>query len=225
MSTKFDRVVVAGLLLFLGGAAYLLSATIGAALYPGFDMKSNWNSDLQATCGIPPATPQPCVVVQPASAIFTAGLIIIGLTSALAAYLLFQVVKPRRPMVFLLIGGVAIFLDGIFSEEFFALHSIFNDAASVFYILAIIDSYRFVRAPVRWVVLALGILAAVVALDLVANQMISPAADINVLGVGGMERVYAYLIVLWLVLLGGALMVQPGLFSGVSVMARDRQPG
>lgn len=219
VSTKFNRVQVAGLLLLIGGAAYLMGVTIGATLYPGFDMRSNWNSDLAATCGIPPAVPQPCVVHQPSSAIFTAGICGVGLAAILAAYMLFPVVRPRRTMVFLALGGAGILGAGILSEAYGPIHGDLSDFGSLFFILAAIDSFRFVRQPLKSVVLGLGLLTAVAAVILIGGMLANPAADITPLGVGGMERVYAFLLVLWLVAFGTALMVLPESVTKPSALA------
>lgn len=184
---------LSGLILLLGASQFLILLIVASSLYPGYSISRNYISDLGATCRA-----QACAVFQPSSAIFTASIVVLGVTMILSSVLLRRGGCDPYFCTFLLIGGIGCIGVGVFSEAFGSIHGLFALTAFIFGSAASIASYRVLRGYVRFVTLSMGFLALVFLILFIAGL------DLG-LGVGGVERLVAYFELIPGIIIGGYL--------------------
>ena len=215
-----DRLRLAGTLILVAPIQFIIGVVIAESVYPGYSVNQNYLSDLGATVRFTDGDVS-IIIQQPASAIFTAILIIMGALTLAAAYLMFATAKSRRPVVLMGLFGLGALGAGIFSEVFYPTHGIFSAIAFVFGPLAAIDSFRLEKRPMNYVSPILG-LVALVALSLflgIAGYGLPPVY--TPLGLGGMERMIVYPTVLWLVTFGASLIAAPERVAKTAQIATD----
>nr|WP_243666344.1 DUF998 domain-containing protein [Vulcanisaeta sp. JCM 16159] len=78
MNNKINQVKIAGLLIDIGIAEFLLSMLVAEAIYPGYSVSRNYISDLG---------------VGPTAIIFNTSIIVMGLLLIIAAVLLYRLNK------------------------------------------------------------------------------------------------------------------------------------
>ena len=210
-SRAYDRPIyrkAAGALLFLAGAVILMGIITAEALYPAdYSTAGNTVSDLG---GSRPS--EGGVVLQPSATVFDATMVVSGVMIVAAAYGLHRAFGRRAVTIPTALLGLGVLGVGIFPGNT-GLHPIFALLAFVSGGLAAILSYKASASPMRYVVVALGVIAL---LMLVLGILGAPQPDgmglfgdagpIAALGSGGMERWVAYPVVLWLAAFGGYLM-------------------
>jgi hypothetical membrane protein len=192
---------IAGALLSITGIGLILSIIINEALYPAarhYSTFANTISDLGGT--LPPNS----YMVQPNRLIFIVTMAVTGTLVLAATYLLWRVEQRRRFLVALGALGVGMIGIAVFPGNVATLHPLFSLLAFLAGSIAAILSRKLLDAPLRYFAVALGsmaLLATVFGLDAFANW--GPQAEI---GIGGVERLIAYPVLLWLVLIGAAFM-------------------
>ena len=199
---KFEPRKLAGALLFVAAAQFLMGMLFAEALYPGYSISGNYISDLGAFCnGVFPAAGV-CVVYQPTSAIFNSSIFVLGLLLVIAAYVFWRPLRWRSFSLLVLLTGIGAMGVGVFPETFPVAHEITSDIAFVFSGIAAIWAYRITKAPMSFFSVILGVLNLVAVVLFTANVLFG-------LGVGGMERTIVYPVILWAVAFGGYLL-SPG---------------
>lgn len=192
---------LAGALLSVTGIGLILSIIINEALYPAarhYSTFANTISDLGGT--LPPNS----YMVQPNRFIFIATMALAGAFVLFATYLLWRVEEGRRFVVALGLMGVGIVGIAVFPGNVATIHPLFSLLAFMAGSIAAILSRKVLDAPLRYFAVVLGsvaLVATVFGLDPFANR--GPQAEI---GIGGVERMIAYPVLLWLVLIGAAFM-------------------
>lgn len=216
-----DRLRLAGTLILIASIQFIIGVSIAESVYPGYSVNQNYLSDLGATVRRTDSGVS-IIIQQPASLIFTASLIAMGAFVLAAAYLMFTTTKSRRPVVFIGLFGLGALGAGVFSEVFFLVHGIFSLMAFFFGAAAAIDSFRLERRPMSYISPVLGFVAlvALALLELSAVDQIMKELGASgfspiytPLGVGGIERIVVYPVVLWLVALGAYMITAPELVS------------
>ena len=200
--TSVDRSrSIAGALLSITGIGLILSIIVNEALYPAtrhYSTFANTISDLGGT--LPPNS----YMVQPNRLIFIVTMAVAGTLVLAATYLLWRVEQRRRFLVALGSLGVCMIGIAVFPGNVATLHPLFSLLAFLAGSIAAILSRKLLDAPLRYFAVALGsmaLLATVFGLDAFADW--GPQAGI---GIGGVERLIAYPVLLWLVLIGAAFM-------------------
>ncbi len=210
-STRLERSHQAGVLLLVGGLIALVGIHAAEFLYPGYSVSENFVSDLGATCSdLASNALRDCVVVQPASAVFSVSTDVLGLLVLAAAVRLYPLTRPPRLAILLGATGLGALGVGLVSEAYSPFHSIFALTAFLGGALAAFESFRVLPRPLGIVAVALGGVA-FVALGWfsVAAVALRTAAIPSVwvpFGVGGMERMVVYPILAWVILFGTALL-------------------
>jgi hypothetical membrane protein len=217
VTIQLDRLQLAGTLILLAGMQFVIGAHIAEATYPGYNVNQNYLSDLGATVRYT-SNGVTIVIQQPASAIFTVMLMAMGVLILGAAYLMFPLVKSRRTVVFMGLFGIAALGIGIFSEVFTLIHGIFSLLAFFTGGLAAIFSFKLTKRPMNYVSVILGVtvLVAMVLLELASLDQILPEMGFAAgaplqtpIGIGGLERMIAYPLMLWFVMFGASLISAP----------------
>lgn len=189
----WDLRKIAGVLVFIGTAQFaIFGLLVAEAVYPKYSVSQNVISDLG---------------VGPTAWIFNISIMIVGATILATPILLrftyLQGKFPRNvvPVIFAAAGAAAIGV-GVFPKTDPTPHTLFAFLAFVFAALSAIATFKVVRPPVNYLSAVLG------AISLVALGLFATETSLG-LGIGGMERMIVYPVLVWGMTLGGYLMAAP----------------
>jgi hypothetical membrane protein len=175
---------VAGALVFIAVTQFVLGLIVSEALYSGYSISGNYISDLG---------------VGPSSIIFNSSVFLLGLLVIIGTYFLQRALKEYKALTLMLIlmaiGAMGV---GVFTEDFGMIHGIVSLIAFLFgglsAIFSVICSYfhkfKLLKMPFSMITVILGLIC-LGALVLFVGKM-----DLG-LGVGGMERMIAYPVLMW----------------------------
>jgi hypothetical membrane protein len=186
---------VAGALIFVAVTQFVLGVIVAEALYSGYSISGNYLSDLG---------------VGPSPLIFNSSAFLMGLLLIIGAYFLhraFNFTMLTLTFVLAAIGSMGV---GIFTKDAGAIH---NGAALLFFlfsglsaIFAVVCShvhgFKLMKMPFSAISVILGLI------ELGGFALFVGKIDFG-LGVGGMQRMVIYPVLLWLVGFGGYLMAHP----------------
>ncbi len=177
---------LAGTLLFIGAAQFIVGMFLAEATYPGYSISENFISDLG---------------VGPSASVFNSSVFLLGLTAVVAAYLLQRAFGQLVVSVFFALAGVGAMGVGIFPESFGTglVHTLASLVAFLFGGLSAIIAYKLEKPPLTYLSVVMGMIALLALGLFLGNYFLG-------LGKGGMERMIAYPILLWVVGFGGYLM-------------------
>lgn len=192
------RLRTAGTLLFLAGFVWWIVVTIAESLFPDYSVFTNDLSDLAST-----VPPNPSVV-QPSAELFNTSMVILGLMILAAAYFIHLEYHRLSFTALLTTFGAGCLLIAAFPGDTGNAHAIASDLTFVVAPLAAIASYRLLNSPLRYVSVAVGIVALLPVFTRLALGDASPI--LTLLGKGGEERMIAYPVIAWLLGFGGSLM-------------------
>lgn len=185
----------AGVLVFIGGAQFLVFMIIAEAVYPNYSVSMNYISDLG-------------VWGQPSAIVFNPSIIIFGLLVLIGAYFEQKTFGMRSFSTTVALSGLGALLVGFFPENTVLINGIpvvHTIAALLSFLsggLSAIISYRVTQSPLRYFSVILGV-ASLLALALFISTSTSGYLG---LGVGGMERMIVYPTLIWTICFGGYLM-------------------
>jgi hypothetical membrane protein len=180
---KSDR-VVAGALLFVGGAQFVVALIVAEAVYPSYSVSANFISDLG---------------VGPAASIFNSSIVILGLLGLAGAYFIQRSFRKMLVSILFFVASAGVAGVGVFPETFGLIHSVVSLIAFLFSGSSAIAAATLQRPPLAYFSVILGV-SALLALALFGARIFLG------LGPGGMERMIAYPVLLWLVGFGASLM-------------------
>ena len=178
---------LAGTLLFIGTAQLMIFIIIAQALYPGYSISNNYISDLG---------------VGPTAMLFNTSALLCGILILASAYFCFEAFNDKIFSILLGIAGLGVAGVGLFPETMLSLHIPFALLAFAIGPIAIFASHRVTKPPFSYLSMILGAFA-LLALALLHFRILFG------IGVGGMERMIAYPILIWGAGMGGYLM-SPG---------------
>ncbi len=174
------------MLIFIGTTLFLLGIIISEALYPGYHV-TRVISDLG---------------VGPTAWIFNLTILIFGISLVISAYLLLNIGTNRYFTILLGLAGLGAILVGLIPETQGLPHAI---AAGMVFLcggFCAITGYNVFRGPFSLLSPLFGVISLVAAI-LFASQLFIG------LGVGGMERMITYPLIIW-ALGAGAYLMSPG---------------
>jgi hypothetical membrane protein len=187
MKFSYSSHLMAGTVLLVGLAQFIVLLQIAEFLYPDFSTSRNYISDLGATCRMPPGN---CTVVQPSASIFNGSTIALGILIAISTYFLQKAFGQKVFSLFILFTGFGVTGVGLFPETTGIIHLAVAFVAFIFMGFAAITSHRIVRSPLNYFSVILGVLSlAAMVLFMTGNNL--------GLGVGGMERMIMYPVLIW----------------------------
>ena len=175
---------IAGTMLFLGGVQFVIVMVIAEAIYPGYSVSTNFISDLG---------------VGPVATLFNSSVSLLGLTAVLGAYFAQRTFHQPILTALFAIAGAGTIGVGVFPETVRAIHLFVSLVTFVFGGLSAIAAYPLEKRPLNLLSILMGVIS-LVALSLFATGIYLG------LGPGGMERMIAYPILLWLIGFGAQLM-------------------
>jgi len=186
MRYPLDR--VAGLLISLGSVQFVFGLTLAEIFYPYSDVLRTFVNNLQATC-YDPFTTTVCLIHQPSATIFNTSSVLFAVLLIFSSYFIYRSFRARLFSGCLLLSGAGFATISLFPEI---------STSPVINVLA----YRLVKPPFTYLSLALGLIP--LALLPFAFGFQNPV--VSTLGEGGLERMIAYPILLWLLTFGAYLM-------------------
>ncbi|HKT21585.1 MAG TPA: DUF998 domain-containing protein, partial [Nitrososphaerales archaeon] len=102
----------AGVAIFVGGVQFSVALILAEIYYPGYDVSTNYVSDLGATCPAPSGTG--CLINQPTSMIFNSSIVVLGLLILVGAYFLQRSFRDRPATAVIALAGVGAIGVGLF---------------------------------------------------------------------------------------------------------------
>lgn len=172
-----------GALLFVGAAQFILVMTVAEALYPGYNMATNYISDLG---------------VGSTALLFNTSAVLFGVMALLGAAFGRRSLGSPLMLTLALTGAGAVGV-GLFPETTGAPHQICALISFFFGAVSAIISYRITRRPLSYFSVVLGVIA------LAALVLYFSHYDLGI-GRGGMERMIAYPSLVWVLGFGGFMM-------------------
>ena len=182
-----------GVFLFIGAVQFVLGMLIAEFLYPGYSASVNYISDLGATCRTT------CIIYQPSASIFNTSVSLLGVLTIVSSYFLWREFHNRLISLLLGFSGIGMVGVGLFPETAGIVHPIVSFIAFFFGGLTAIATYKLMKAPFAYLSVLIGMIG-LIALALFISEIFLG------LGPGGMERMMAYPLLLWVIGFGGNLM-------------------
>ena len=183
----------AGVLLFIGAVQFVLGMLIAEFLYPGYSVSMNYISDLGATCRTT------CIIHQPSASIFNTSVSLLGVLTLVSSYFLWREFHNRLISLLLGLTGMGMVGVGLFPETAGIVHPIVSFITFFFGGLSAIATYKLMKAPFAYLSVLMGMIS-LIAFALFISEIFLG------LGPGGMERMIAYPLLLWITGFGGNLM-------------------
>jgi len=186
---------VAGAFIFVAVTQKVLGVIVAEALYPGYSISGNYLSDLG---------------VGPSSMIFNSTAFLMGLLLIIGAYFLHRAFNFTMLTVTLVLTGFGSMGVGIFTLDAGAIHNIvallvflFSGLSAIFAVVCSrVHGFKLMKMPFSAISVILGLT------ELGGFVLFVGQIDFG-LGVGGMQRMVLYPVLLWLAGFGGYLMAQP----------------
>jgi hypothetical membrane protein len=193
MKYSYER--IAGTLFFVAASQFVLVLVVAEALYPGYSISANYISDLG---------------IGPSAIYFNSSVFFMGLLLLIGSYFLQRAVDYKMLTVLLVLTSVGAMGVGVFTEDFGIIHTVVSLIAFLFgglsAIFSAVCSYihdsKLLRMQFSIIAVILGLMA-LGALVLLGSNM-----DLG-LGVGGIERMIAYPLLMWGAGFGGYLIASP----------------
>ena len=186
---NYSNKETAGLLLVVGAIQCVLGILVSEALYPGYSTSIQTISSLG---------------VGPSASIFNSVVFLIGVLGLVAIYVGHREFKSNTFTFCLCMTHIGATGVGLFSEasSTFTIHVIVSVITYLFGGIAAIMSYKLQKQPLSILSVGLGVFS-LGAMILLASQTYFG------LGLGGMERMVAYPLLLWEIGFGSQLISSP----------------
>jgi hypothetical membrane protein len=189
--TAAEGLRLAGILLWLLAAQFMVVIMLGASIAPGYDVAGGAISDLG--------------VIPQSAMLFNASLVAVGLLNIVAGYALHR--SEGRPWLLatFVVAGIGAAGAGLVPLDRGGLHGLFALAAFAAFNLEAIGSGRVATGPMRLISYGAGIIGlAFVVLMAIGDS--GNTAAFGPIGHGGTERMIVYPPMLWMLGFGGWLM-------------------
>jgi hypothetical membrane protein len=195
----------AGTLAFVAAAQWVLLVIVAETQYPNYSIQHNYLSDLGATChrGL---VLTPCVIVSPSSSIWNTSLALMGLLSLVSAIMFYGTTRKKGFSILFGIWGLGALIAGAVPETLLSVHELASDAAFLGGSIAAIGAFWFLKSPLKYVSVILGLFSFASFIPVTFAGPFFRWNGIFGLGLGGIERMVAYPIVIWEIAFGAYLM-------------------
>lgn len=174
----------AGALAFAGTFQFIIAMIIAEAKYSGYSIRNNYISDL----GVGPTAP-----------IFNTSIIIFGIAIVIVSYLVYKSINVKLFPALMFIAGLGAALVGVFPEGSpYHIHTLVSFVTFFFGSLAVISSFRIQKHIMSYISVLIGLVS------LISLSFYIYGITLGI-GVGGLERMIAYPILLWTLYFSGYL--------------------
>jgi hypothetical membrane protein len=182
---------LAGLLLFMLSAGFMIVIMLAASIAPNYDYAGGAISDLGT--------------LDQTALLFNVGLLLVGLLNIAAGYLFFRSHRRGWLLAIYLLAGAGAIGAGAIPLGTSDLHSIFALLAFIFFNAEAVGTGYLLHGPMRpisWLAGGAGMAYVVI---MIIGDSGNPAI-FGAIGHGGAERMIVYPVMLWMTALGGCLM-------------------
>jgi hypothetical membrane protein len=174
----------AGALAFVGTFQFIIAMIVAEAKYTGYSISNNYISDLG---------------VGPTASIFNTSIIIFGIVIVIVSYLVYKSINVKLFPALMFIAGLGAALVGVFPENSpYHIHTLVSFVTFFFGSLAVISSFRIQKRIMSYISVLIGLLS------LISLGLFISGITLGI-GVGGIERLIAYPILLWTLYFSGYL--------------------
>jgi len=180
-----------GVVLFLAGSTFLTGIMVAASIAPSYDYHGAAISDLG--------------VIAETAMLFNLLLVGVGLLNIAGGYVFYRVHRRRAVFATYVLGGIGAVGAGLMPLDTGAPHSLFALGGFVFFNIEAVATASVLAGPMRLISTVAGLIGLVYVVIMVAGD--AGAAVFGAIGHGGSERMIVYPAMLWLLALGGHLMV------------------
>lgn len=189
-----DYYKAAGIILLVSVVQFFIAVNLAETQYPGYSTAKNTLSSLGGT--LPP--------VEPSAIIFNTSVILLGILSLAAVYLVLKSGGCRLFSACLILSAIGALGVGIFPEYTGSTHVFFAVITFLFGSLTVLFSYRL---GLNLFMVTVSIVLGLISLFIILFGIISGFDNslVTYLGVGGAERLLAYPTLLYFIALGGYL--------------------
>lgn len=185
---KYAAGKVAGALFFIAASQFVIGMMLAEArAISTYSISANYISDLG---------------VGPSAMIFNSSVFLMGLLILIGAYFVQRAFNLKLLTLLLILTALGAMGVGVFTEDYHTTHIAVSLIAFLFGGLSSMASYRLLKRPFSVIAVILGLMT-LGALGLYAVHVYLG------LGVGGMERMIAYPILMWGAGVGGYLLANP----------------
>ena len=186
---------VAGALIFVAVTQFVLGVIVSEALYSGYSISENYVSDLG---------------VGSSSTIFNSSVFLMGLLLIIGAYFLHRAFGFTMLTVTFVLTAIGAMGVGIFTLDAGIIHSVtalifllFSGLSAIFAVVcSYVHGFKLMKMP-------FSALAVILGLTELGGFVLFVGKIYFGLGVGGMQRMVLYPVLIWLVGFGGYLMAHP----------------
>jgi hypothetical membrane protein len=186
---------VAGALIFVAVTQFVLGMIVSEALYSGYSISENYVSDLG---------------VGSSSMIFNSSVFLMGLLLIIGAYFLHRAFGFTMLTVTFVLTAIGAMGVGIFTLDAGIIHSVtalifllFSGLSAIFAVVcSYVHGFKLMKMP-------FSALAVILGLTELGGFVLFVGKIYFGLGVGGMQRMVLYPVLIWLVGFGGYLMAHP----------------
>ncbi len=184
----------AGAAIFVGAVQFGIFMIVAETYYPAYNVSLNYISDLGANC----SSSGSCYI-PPSSMIFNSSIVLLGLLILVGAYFIQRAFHWMPATGLISIAGIGAVGIGLFPETTGIWHEIFSIIVFLFAGLSAVITARFQKKPMFYFSIILGFAT------LITLVLFLGGVELG-LGVGGMERMVVYPVLLWGIGFGGHLM-------------------
>lgn len=179
-SMQLEQTRAAGAIAIAGALLFILAMLASESAYPNYSWANNYISDLG---------------VGPTATLFNPAAIVFGALVIVAGVLFFLATRHKLLPLLIAVTGVGIIGVGAMPETTGSWHTAFAGIAFSVGALAAIASSRLFKKPANYFFVMLGLISLAGIICLQSGLFFG-------LGPGGIERVIAYPILLWLLVFG-----------------------
>jgi hypothetical membrane protein len=181
---RYSNSKAAGILFFIAATQFFLGLLVAEALYPGYNISTNYISDLG---------------IGPSAMVFNVSVFLLGLLLILGTYFLHRSLNVKILTILFVLTAIGAMGVGIFIETNQPMHTIVSLLAFLFGGLTAVYSYKLMKLPVSLINVILGMISLSALVLLITQQFLG-------LGPGGMERMVLYPILIWIIGYSGYLL-------------------
>lgn len=183
---------VGGILLFIGAVQFVIGMHLAEFFYSGYSVSENYISDLGATCRTT------CIIYQPSAFIFNTSVIIFGIFVVVSSYFIWREFHVYLVPILFVLSGIGAIGVGLFPETAGIVHQIVSFITFFFGGLSVTFAYKLVKTPFTFFSV-MGIMSLIAIVFFISGVFLG-------IGIGGMERMIVYPLLLWIIGFGGYLM-------------------
>jgi len=178
---------IAGILFFIAATQFVLGLIVAEALYPGYSVSKSEISYLG---------------IGPSAMVFNVSIFLLGVLIIFGTYFLQRAFNVKILTILLTLTAIGSIGTGIFTHNSYTVHFIAALITFLFGGLSVIYSYKLMKLPFSLINVLLGIMSLSALVLYGVNQYLG-------LGAGGMERMIAYPILIWILGFSGYLFAYP----------------